>query len=60
VVHAQLESNILQHIPIEGVNLGREFYLVTVADRYSSPASIKFREMLIDGGGIANPMPETK
>lgn len=53
VVHAQLESSILKQVPIEGVTLEREFYLITVADRYSSPASIKFRELLVGGDAEA-------
>ncbi|RJQ42675.1 MAG: LysR family transcriptional regulator [Gaiellales bacterium] len=59
VVHAQLESNMLQQVPIEGVRLEREFYLVTVADRYSSPASLKFREMLVSGDATS-PLPDVR
>ncbi|MHB0914656.1 MAG: LysR substrate-binding domain-containing protein [Thermoleophilia bacterium] len=59
VVHAQLESRMLRHVPIEGVELEREFYLVTVADRYSSPASLKLRELIVSGDA-ASPPPEVK
>lgn len=59
VVLAQLESNMLKQVPIDGVKLEREFYLVTVADRYSSPASLKFREMLVSDDA-ASPLPEVK
>lgn len=45
-VHAQLESNLLKTVDIKGVTLERDFYLITVADRYLSPASVKFKEML--------------
>lgn len=50
-VHPQLESNMLKQVGIEGVSLEREFYLITVADRYLSPASIKFKEMLEEAAG---------
>lgn len=45
-VHAQLESRMLKQIHIKGVALERDFFLVTVADRYLSPASEEFKAML--------------
>lgn len=48
-VHAQLEGRLLKQVRIKDVTLKRDFYLITVADRYASPASLKFREMLEDG-----------
>lgn len=46
-VHPQLESRMLKQVDIQGVALEREFYMITVTDRYLSPASAKFREMLL-------------
>ncbi len=45
-VHAQLESRMLKQVRIKGVTLERDFYLITVADRYLSPASMQFKELL--------------
>ncbi len=58
VVHAELESGILEQIKIEDLPLDREFYLITVADHYLSPASVRFREMLIQDGQPISLLPK--
>jgi DNA-binding transcriptional LysR family regulator len=45
-VHAQLESRMLKQVSVKGVTLERDFYLISVVDRYLSPASVEFKEML--------------
>jgi len=57
-VHAPLEGRILKQVAIKDVTLKRDFYLITVADRYASPASVKFRELLVAGGGSTGLVPE--
>lgn len=57
-VHAQLESRMLKQIAIKDVALVRDFYLITVGERYNSPASVKFRELLVTGGGSTGLVPE--
>ena len=57
-VHAQLEGRILKHVTVKDVVLKRDFYLITVGDRYSSPASVKFRELLVTGGGSTGLVPD--
>lgn len=47
-IHPQLESGIIKQVRIKDVTLERDFFLVTVAERYASPASTKFMEMLRD------------
>jgi DNA-binding transcriptional LysR family regulator len=49
-INAQLKTGIIKQIPIKDVSLKRDFYLITVAERYASPASTKFMEMLRDSG----------
>lgn len=56
-VHAQLEGRLLRRVSIKDVVLERDFFLVTVADRYASPASVKFREML-EGGRATELLPK--
>lgn len=48
-IHPLLESGIIIQVPIKDVTLGRDFFLITVAERYASPASTMFMEMLRDG-----------
>ncbi len=48
-VHAQLQSKLLKQVAIKGVTLERDFYLILVADRYMSPASVEFKELLESG-----------
>ena len=57
-VHAQLEGRILKQVAIKDVTLKRDFYLITVGDRYTSPASVKFRELLVTGAGSTGLVPE--
>jgi len=57
-VHAQLEGRILKQATIKDVTLKRDFYLITVAERYNSPASVKFRELLVTVDGSTGLVPE--
>ena len=57
-MHAQLEGRILKQVAVKDVLLKRDFYLITVGDRYSSPASVKFRELLVTGGGSTGLVPD--
>ncbi len=57
VIHAQLESGMLRQVHIEDLPLDREFFLITVADHYLSPASERFREMLVTDGKAARLLP---
>ena len=57
-VHAQLQGRLLKQVAVKDVTLKRDFYLITVADRYNSPASVKFRELLVSGGGSTGLVPE--
>ncbi len=52
-VHAQLQSKMLRQVDIRGVTLERDFYLILVADRYLSPASAEFKELLESGESSA-------
>ncbi|MBE0428918.1 MAG: LysR family transcriptional regulator [Thermoleophilia bacterium] len=47
-IEPQLKSGIIRQVSIHEVILERDFYLITVAERYASPASTKFMEMLRD------------
>lgn len=47
-IHPQLGSGIIKQVRIKNVTLDRDFFLITVADRYASPATSKFMEMLRD------------
>jgi DNA-binding transcriptional LysR family regulator len=47
-IHPQLESGIIKAVQVKELSLERDFYLVTVADRYASPASAEFKDMLRD------------
>lgn len=58
VIHAQLESGMLRPVKIEGLSLERDFYLITVSDHYLSPASVRFREMLVEDGRPAGLLPK--
>lgn len=58
VIHAQLESGMLRQIHIDDLPLDREFFLITVADHYLSPASERFREMLVKDGKAASMLPK--
>ncbi len=58
VIHAQLESGMLKQVRIQGLSLERDFYLITVADHYLSPASERFREMLIKDGQAMGLLPK--
>ena len=44
--------------PSKDVTLKRDFYLITVAERYNSPASVKFRELLVTVDGSTGLVPE--
>jgi DNA-binding transcriptional LysR family regulator len=57
-VYAQLEGRILKQATIKDVILKRDFYLITVAERYNSPASVKFRELLVTVDGSTGLVPE--
>ncbi len=57
VIHAQLESGMLRPVTIEGLKLERDFYLITVSDHYLSPASMRFREMLVEDGSATELLP---
>ncbi|MHB8160479.1 MAG: LysR substrate-binding domain-containing protein [Thermoleophilia bacterium] len=57
-VHAQLEGRILKQATIKDVTLKRDFYLITVAERYNSPASVKFRELLVTVDGSTGLVPK--
>ncbi len=48
-VHAQLQSKLLKQVAIKGVVLERDFFLILVDDRYLSPASVEFKELLESG-----------
>jgi DNA-binding transcriptional LysR family regulator len=58
VIHAHLESDMLKQVHIKGLSLERDFYLITVADHYLSPASERFREMLIKDGQATGLLPK--
>lgn len=58
VIHAQLESGMLTQIHIDDLSLDREFFLITVADHYLSPASERFREMLVQDGKATGVLPK--
>jgi DNA-binding transcriptional LysR family regulator len=47
-IQPQLESGIIKQVRIKDVVLDRDFYLITVSERYASPASSKFMDMLRD------------
>lgn len=57
-VHAQLQGRILKQATIKDVTLKRDFYLITVAERYNSPSSVKFRELLVTVDGSTGLVPE--
>lgn len=56
-IHAQLGSGIIKQVRIKDVVLDRQFFLITVADRYASPASTKFMDILRDGS-ISDLLPD--
>ncbi len=58
VIQAHLESDMLKQVHIKGLSLERDFYLITVADHYLSPASERFREMLIKDGQATGLLPK--
>jgi len=57
VIQAQLQSGMLKQVRIQGLSLERDFYLITVADHYLSPASERFREMLVKDGQATGLLP---
>ena len=58
VIHAQLESGMLKQVHIDDLPLDREFFLITVVDHYLSPASERFRDMLVKDGKATRLLPK--